>query len=450
MKTLRLVLALVVAAPWQVLAQGNRGNHGGGGGGGNRPGNGGGNPRPPVTRPTPPVNRLPPQHRDRPQPPVNRPQPPVTRPQPPVNRPQPPVNRPQPPVNRPQPPVTRPKPPVNRPQPPVTRPQPPVTRPQPPVNRPQPPVNRPRPPVNRPHQPPTHRPPVLRPEPGRGHMPRPNPVQDPLRGGGGFSNHPTRDGRGGQLGGTHLSHAPNHTHRSHTFNNVTVVNNINARIGMGGHVAGSTHWYYGNGLRYAHHYDHNHVHWFGFYLADVYFWTRWHNGMPWWQDPARGRWLYYRDGSWWYQDAGTTYIYRDGGYYRYTPVRGGYEAKPEPAPPTSPAQPAEPDQTDFISEDGSRLVQVLGERNEAFLYDNTGDEPAFKAYLTEGAETVQFSGTGGADLQILVTVAADGVKSFKLFNGEGEPFGEPEDSVNPESQLEGSGAFSDLNGALPR
>lgn len=435
MKTLRLALVLVVAAPWQVAAQGvHRG-------GGDRNGNDR-RPNPPVVRPQPPQQRERPEHR--PQPPVVRPQPPVNRPQPPVVRPQPPVHRPQPPVVRPQPPVVRPQPPINHPQPPINRPRPPVVRPQPPIHRPQPPVVRP--------QPPSRRPPVIRPDPGHGRLPRPNPVGDIIRDNRGIS-HPTHDGRGGSLGGTYLNRAPNTTIINRTFNNTTIINNINARVGMGSRLTpGSHYWFYDNGIRYSHYYDPYSVHWFGFYMGDVYFWTRWHNGLPWWQDSRRSRWLYYRGGNWWYQDPGNTtivYIYRDGDYYRYTPVRGGYEARPEP--PTAPQDPASrPNQeTAFYSEDATRLVQVMGERREAFLYDNTGDEPAFLAFLAAGVETVQFSGASGdTPLQILLTIVdKDGVKSFKLFNADGSAFGAPADSVNPETQLEGSRAFGELEGS---
>jgi hypothetical protein len=186
------------------------------------------------------------------------------------------------------------------------------------------------------------------------------------------------------------------------------------------------------------------VHWFGFYLGDVYFWSRWHDGRLWWHDSPRGRWLSYREGQWWWQDGTVVYIYRDGGYYRWTPVRGGFEARPEPpaqAPAPTPAEPEE--KTEFYSEDGSRLVKVFGEKSEAFLYDNTPEEPVFLAFLAEGAESVQFSSEGA--LTILVTVAAeDGGKSFKLFDADGKEFGAPEDSVDPDSQLGESAAFQTL------
>lgn len=245
-----------------------------------------------------------------------------------------------------------------------------------------------------------------------------------------------------------MGRAPGRQYADRTVNNVTIINNINGRIRMGGHRPGTYHWYHDNGMRWAHHYDHAHVHWFGFYLGDVYFWTRWHNDRLWWHDSPRGRWLSYREGQWWWQDGTVVYIYRDGAYYRWTPVRGGYEARPEPPTstpaPTPAPTPAEPEeQTEFYSEDASRLVKIFGEKKEAFLYDNTAEEPAFLAFLAEGAEAVQFSSEGA--LTILVTVAAeDGGKSFKLFDAAGKEFGAPGDSVNPDSQLGESPAFKNL------
>ena len=316
-------------------------------------------------------------------------------------------------------------------------------------------MQRPQPPVNRPHprpQPPTHRPPVVRPTPDRGRLPRHEPVRDWPRDGRAIQ-HPDRDGRGGHLGGTRIIVAPGRSYADRTFRNPSIVNNINIRIGMGSRlVPGSYYWYYDNGIRYAHYYDPYRTHWFGFYLGDVYFWTRWVDGRLWWHDSPRGRWLFYRDGYWWYQDPinGTiVYIYRDGAYYRYTPVRGGYEAKPEAPAPTTPAEPEE--KTEFYSEDGTRMVKVFGDKREAFLYDSTGEEDKFLAFLAEGAETVQFAGGGEqGPLQILVTVVDEsGAKSFKLFDSEGREFGAPADSVDPDGQLEGSGAFQDLEGGSP-
>lgn len=264
---------------------------------------------------------------------------------------------------------------------------------------------------------------------------------------GGFNRYPDRDGRGGRIDERRAERAPSRVIVDRTINNVTIVNNINVRV-RGRYTPGGTYWYYDNGMRWSHHYDHNHVHWFGFYLGGIYFWTRWHNDRLWWHDHSHGRWLHYREGHWWYQDPfdpSVVWIYRDGAYYRYTPVRGGYETRPET--PTAPSTPAEPEvKTEFYSEDGSRLVKILGDEKEAFLYDASGEEETFKAFLASGVEAVQFAGgTEESPLQVLLTVTLeDGTKSFKLFDAEGREFGQPEDEVQPDTQLSESPAFQSL------
>jgi hypothetical protein len=231
-----------------------------------------------------------------------------------------------------------------------------------------------------------------------------------------------------------------------TINNTTIVNHINVRVGMGSHLRrGQYYWFYNGGMRHAHYYDVYGIHWFGFYLGDVYFWARWHSGRLWWRDYSRGRWLHYRDGFWWWMGpSGVVYLYRDGIYLRYEAVRGGYRTRPE----TPSAPEAEPEEeTSFYSEDGTRMVEIFGERRESFLYDTTGDEPELIAFLAADTEEVQFSGgTEDAPLQILViSVDEQGLKSFTLFDEEGVPYGAPSDAVDTEKQFEGSEAFRSLD-----
>ena len=94
--------------------------------------------------------------------------------------------------------------------------------------------------------------------------------------------------------------------------------------------------------------------------------------------------------------------------------------------------------------DGYTLVlHTIAFVTSPFLYDNTGETPAFLAYLSAGVEEVQFSDGG----QVLcVTRDAQGQKTFKLFNPDGSPVGAPVDSVNPETQFKDSGALKALEG----
>ena len=62
------------------------------------------------------------------------------------------------------------------------------------------------------------------------------------------------------------------------------------------------YWHEWNGYRLCHHYDDLGFHWWGFYVGDVYFWTRYWNDQYWWYDPYWHRWTYLRGDNWWWQD----------------------------------------------------------------------------------------------------------------------------------------------------
>jgi hypothetical protein len=69
------------------------------------------------------------------------------------------------------------------------------------------------------------------------------------------------------------------------------------------------------------------------------------------------------------------------------------------------------------SPDGTREVQVYGDRHEAFLYDRTGGgEPRFIAYLATGVKHVQFSEGTGIDLHVMLLMR-DG--SYDVFDADG-------------------------------
>jgi hypothetical protein len=63
------------------------------------------------------------------------------------------------------------------------------------------------------------------------------------------------------------------------------------------------------------------------------------------------------------------------------------------------------------------MVQIAGDRSEAFLYDVTGKNSVFLRTLGPDADRVRFSGgAAGQPLQILVD-RADG--TFSLYNEDG-------------------------------
>ncbi|HVM33681.1 MAG TPA: hypothetical protein VMU88_11145, partial [bacterium] len=77
------------------------------------------------------------------------------------------------------------------------------------------------------------------------------------------------------------------------------------------------YWHSYNGYRYCHYYDNWGYHWYGWYLGDTCFWTRYYWGNWWWYDGAAARWCYWHDGGWWWNDpynTSTVYIYVNGDY----------------------------------------------------------------------------------------------------------------------------------------
>lgn len=188
------------------------------------------------------------------------------------------------------------------------------------------------------------------------------------------------------------------------INNTTIINNMN-----GVHRGWNTRdhgygWYEWNGYRTCHHYDEFGFHWWGFYVGDSYFWTRYHDGRHWWYDPYYNRWVYLHDGRWWWQDPVTptvVYVIIDNNYYRYQDNAGTIVTRPDPTPPVV-APPAEPnvpstpapDQDTMYSLDGTRSVQILGANNDAYLYDLTAEDSNGAAaggrWLATGVKAAKF------------------------------------------------------------
>jgi hypothetical protein len=88
-----------------------------------------------------------------------------------------------------------------------------------------------------------------------------------------------------------------------------------------------------------------------------------------------------------------------------------------------------------VSPDGTRMVQIFGERREAFLYDLTGVAgPSFLAYLAADVKRVRFSqAQPGEPFEILV-VMNDG--TFDVFDESGnsalQPAPPPDASAPPD------------------
>jgi len=185
------------------------------------------------------------------------------------------------------------------------------------------------------------------------------------------------------------------------INHTTIINNIN-----GVHRGWNTRdhgygWYDWNGYRACHHYDTFGFHWWGFYVGNSYFWTRYHDGRHWWYDPYYQRWTYLHDGRWWWQDPVTptvVYVIINNNYYRYQDNAGTIVTRPDTTQPVvaPPAEPSVPstDQETMYSLDGTRSIQILGAAKEAFLYDLTAEDSngasAGGRWLASGVRSAKF------------------------------------------------------------
>lgn len=194
------------------------------------------------------------------------------------------------------------------------------------------------------------------------------------------------------------------------------------------------YWHSHQNMKYAHYRDSFNNDWYGFYQGPSFYWTRHHAGRWWWYDTRFARWVFWSQGFWWWPSPiGYLYVYTDNNYYPYQDTEGGVTVmQPEIQQP--PAEiPTEEVHNSFQSPDGRRLVQIAGSNNEAFLYDTTGDQPAFLKFLGSGVSNVQYSNkTTGNPLQILVNFN-DG--SYALFDADGNSLQAP--SVPTEDEFPG-------------
>ena len=226
------------------------------------------------------------------------------------------------------------------------------------------------------------------------------------------------------------------------------------------------HWRdWGNGWRVNHHYDEFGFHWWGFYVADMYFWTRYYNDNYWWYDPYWHRWVYMHEGQWWWTGPnGWNYVYNNGSYYHYDTGNGGVIMTPDPTPPVD-VPPGDPtttpvNQTSVYSLDGTRSVQITGDGKDAYLYDLTVADPASPAaqgkYLASGVKSAAFVNEGDAIKEIVLTLVDEsGSESTQTFDRDGAATGSSgsaTQAIQPESdatmiktlQHQGSATFEAL------
>jgi len=169
-------------------------------------------------------------------------------------------------------------------------------------------------------------------------------------------------------------------------------------------------WHKGNGFDYCHYVDSWGYHWYGWFVGDSCFWTRFYGGRWWCYDPDNNRWCFW-NGGWWWQDpyhVGDLYLYNYGQYIPcdsakdpvVTTVQVGTEAV-------------------YSSPDGTRMVKVIKDAGDAFLFD-TAIPPSFEPiYLASQVTGVKYSNTSdGSALQVMLT---HGDGSYDLFDSQGNP-----------------------------
>jgi hypothetical protein len=177
--------------------------------------------------------------------------------------------------------------------------------------------------------------------------------------------------------------------------------------------AGHYYWHNDDGVNYCHYLDSSGYNWYGWYTGGQYFWTRDFDGRWWEYDSDYNRWCFWNDGYWWWQDpnhVGDLYCYDNNDYI---PCNSQDDQVVVTAPDDGLMN-------SYPSTDGTRIVKIDEQTQDAFLYD-TANPPGFDpVYLASGVESVNFSDTGnGRPLEIILKLN-DG--SFDLFDAQGNAY----------------------------
>jgi hypothetical protein len=218
------------------------------------------------------------------------------------------------------------------------------------------------------------------------------------------------------------------------------------------------YWHAQGGARFAHYYD-GKAHWYGFYDGPRFYWTRWSADRWWWYDAAVSRWLYWNDGYWWWQDpahSGLVYLDVNDSFYAYSSTAAASNAEAGAVPADAPAAldassaaaKGVADNRARVSPDGTRLVQIYGERREAFLYDQTGGgEPRFLAFLASGVKRVRFSEPQKGEPFEIMVVLNDG--TFDVFDQNGKSALTPPAAGSAPTDAAASTGTATSNSATP-
>ncbi len=209
---------------------------------------------------------------------------------------------------------------------------------------------------------------------------------------------------------------------SKNFNDPSVLNHMNlvhgdemtsqvAQMNQSETRAGHYYWHNGNGFNYCHYVDGWGYQWYGWYLGDNYFWTRYYQDRWWFYDSDNDRWCFWDNGYWWWQDpyhVADLYFYSDGQYIPCDSAKDTMVTATQAA-----------NVSIYSSPDGTRMVKVLTDTGDAFLFD-AAIPPTFNPiYLASQVTGVKFSDVSqGQPLEIMVTLG-DG--SFDLYDSQGNP-----------------------------
>ncbi len=180
------------------------------------------------------------------------------------------------------------------------------------------------------------------------------------------------------------------------------------------------YWHRDQDFNYCHYVDGSGYHWFGWYLGNRYFWTRYFSNRWWWYDADFDRWCFWNNGYWWWQDPnhmGDLYCYDDAQYLAFNSLEDNVAV----------TIPDSVNLQTYLSPDKTRMIKVVAETHDAFIYD-TSIPPVFPpAYLASGVKDVIFSDiSNGRPLEIILKLN-DG--SFDMFDGNGNPYGPQNDSM---------------------
>jgi hypothetical protein len=172
------------------------------------------------------------------------------------------------------------------------------------------------------------------------------------------------------------------------------------------------YWHHDAGYDYCHYYDRWGYHWYGWYVGSSYFWTRYYNNSWWFFDSAFNRWCFWSGGWWWWQDpfhVGFLYLYDN----------GNYVPSQQDTAEADTVQTVDAGSPDIVySNDNTRIVKIMGEDRDAFLYDATPHPKFTPAYLASHVDSAKFSDTsGGRPLQILVNLSNG---NFEIFDHRGQ------------------------------